>query len=515
VHLHSKKEELIMADVFISYAREDQKYAEKLANILRGGDLSVWWDRGLSKGDSGLTPGDDFRKKIADELEASKCVVVLWSKQAVESDWVPNEASMALKLGVYIGARIEDTELPIEFQGRQTADLRGWTGNISHDGLNDLGKGIENTIRNRDRQLADKKPPLGSIKVNVSVRTPLSLRENSDCLSIGVHVGTTRIAAGIIKIARDLTLEYWPSNIVRMEHDAITNSQGIRDKIISVIDELKRKEGVANNQIKGIGIALPGQVNRTNGFLDFAPGLQIRGFNFCKQLHEYYGVPVHADNDINCATFAELTYGCGERFNDFVCIFFGTGIGAGIVINKNIVRGHNYSAGEIGHMKIDYHSNARECMCGGKGCFEEYASARGMIRQARVKMFDVIDRKINSDLKNLDPRTINPKEIVKLINKGDPEAKGLANDIAGYISMGLANIANILNPQALVLGGGIIEGFYDFPDFHGKIIAGFKDHAIDACQKVDLIETSFIRSDKGRMAPIVGASLLPFEKEFF
>jgi len=129
-------------------------------------------------------------------------------------------------------------------------------------------------------------------------------------------------------------------------------------------------------------------------------------------------------------------------------------------------------------------------------------------------MFDVIERKIDSSLRELNPRTIEPRNIASLIRQGDDEARKLANEIANYLSIGLANIATLLNPQAIILGGGIIDGFYDFPDFEKSINNKFKTYAIPECATTGLVRSSFKCNGSGSPAPIIGASLLPFEKSY-
>ena len=131
-----------MADVFISYARADEKYAEKIANILKGWDFTVWWDRSI-------LPGEDFRKKIKGQLETAKCAVVLWSMSAAsESEWVCDEARMAKDGGIYVPACLDEPiNVPLGFQGRQYADLQDWQMNPSHPGITDLLKAIEESVK--------------------------------------------------------------------------------------------------------------------------------------------------------------------------------------------------------------------------------------------------------------------------------------------------------------------------------------------------------------------------------
>ncbi len=128
-----------MADVFISYANQDRESAHRLANALIAIGWSVWWDRKIIAGQS-------FDQVIERELETAKSVVVLWSEHSIASEWVKNEAAVALQRGVLVPASVESVKLPIEFRRRQTAELVGWNGDPSHSGFQALCEGISATL---------------------------------------------------------------------------------------------------------------------------------------------------------------------------------------------------------------------------------------------------------------------------------------------------------------------------------------------------------------------------------
>lgn len=128
-----------MSDIFISYAREDREVAQRLATVLGASGWSVWWDRKIIAGQS-------FDQAIERELEGAKSVVVLWSPQSIASEWVKNEATVAAERGVLVPAMIDSVRLPLEFRRRQTADLRDWKGEASHDGFHALCEGIASAM---------------------------------------------------------------------------------------------------------------------------------------------------------------------------------------------------------------------------------------------------------------------------------------------------------------------------------------------------------------------------------
>lgn len=145
-----------MTDVFISYASEDIERARKLARALEAGGRSVWWDRKIIAGQS-------FDQVIEHELETAKCVVVLWSKDSIFSDWVKSEAAAAAERGVLVPALIDNVKLPLEFRRKQTANLVGWDGNPSHEGFQALCDAVATkaTNRNAAQRQSTTVPPRG------------------------------------------------------------------------------------------------------------------------------------------------------------------------------------------------------------------------------------------------------------------------------------------------------------------------------------------------------------------
>jgi len=128
-----------MADIFISYSSRDQERAKRIANALESCGWSVWWDRKI-------TTGQAFDEAIERELEAAKCVIVLWSQESIGSEWVKSEASVAAERSVIVPALIDRVKLPLEFRRKQTADLVGWDGSIRHEGFKALCKGVADKV---------------------------------------------------------------------------------------------------------------------------------------------------------------------------------------------------------------------------------------------------------------------------------------------------------------------------------------------------------------------------------
>jgi glucokinase len=319
-------------------------------------------------------------------------------------------------------------------------------------------------------------------------------------LAVGVDVGTTKIATGVVGF-HDRTQPGFKLTR-RINHSEIGSEVGILDRIESSVKEIWESGRVDRNSVDYIGVGVPGIVDYRTGLLKFAAGLKLKNINVKGELEERLNKPVFVDNDVNCATLAELHYGAGRVFSDFVCIFVGTGIGSGLVLDNRLIRGHTFSAGEIGHMKIEYGPTARKCTCGSYGCFEEYASARAIVRLAREKIFEMRDRNEEGLLRELDPNTLTPHDVVRLIKAGDPSCSRLAEQIAGFLAVGFANVANMFNPEAIIVGGGIIQGFFEFDFFNALIRDRFSEYCLNVCSETDILTSRF------KLAPMIGAACL-------
>jgi glucokinase len=330
-------------------------------------------------------------------------------------------------------------------------------------------------------------------------------------LVVGVNVGTTGIRAGLVEIPKNPKLQTTERPHIlyskQVKHDEIRKTIRIRDRVGNIIRDVLAGANIDIKQLDRVGIGMTGQVDCTTGLLKFAHGLRFAQVSLCDfnvraDLHNLLGLErekIFVDNDVNCSTLAELYYG-GHKYQNFVCVFIGSGIGSGIVIDGKLIRGHHFAAGEVGHMKIDSSPNARKCNCGGKGCFEEYASARAIIRLAREKIRELRDQKQTSSLLELNPDSITTESIAKLVDSEDVYCRELAAQIANYLAIGIANIANVINPEAIILGGGIIEGFYKFDFFKSAIRSGFKKASLEVCAMTDIIET--------QLDPVLGAASL-------
>ena len=268
--------------------------------------------------------------------------------------------------------------------------------------------------------------------------------------SIGVDVGGTNIAAGLVddsyEIVRKLSIR---------TRDADTPDTMIK-AIADMVKEIMSAEKLSASQIEAIGAGVPGTADLETGKILYANNLGFENVDFLGDLKNALGKELsdklHFDNDANAAAIGEYITG-GYDTDSFVMVTIGTGIGGGIIINGKVLRGCNYAAAEFGHMAINI--DGIDCNCGRKGCFEDYASATALVEQAWVIMNTSAGRKSSLWRKAETKEALDGEKFFEAVMEKDACALIVLNNYCYYLSEGLTNIINILQPEIFVLSGGI------------------------------------------------------------
>jgi glucokinase len=262
--------------------------------------------------------------------------------------------------------------------------------------------------------------------------------------AVGVDLGGTSIKLGIVsqegKIIRKISVGT----------DAAKGSQRIIENIKLGIDDLQTK---ANVVIDGIGIGCPGTVNPEKGTVENPPNLQGWGkVNLGRAISMEFEKDVFLENDANAAAIGELIFGNGKKFNSFIMVTLGTGVGGGIVINRKLHRGEFGAAGEIGHVTINY--NGPKCKCGSYGCIEAYAGNQYLKERVRNEL----KKHPNSLLLKLignDYSLVSPRKIQEAANKGDEFANFVIVDLGTKLGAAFASLSNVLDVSTYIIGGGV------------------------------------------------------------
>ena len=264
-------------------------------------------------------------------------------------------------------------------------------------------------------------------------------------LTIGVDIGGTKVLGGVVDSAGDVLAQ------TRRDTPAQDPAR-TADRIIEVIQEL-----AAGYPVDAVGIGAAGWIDATRSVVQFAPNLAWRNEPLREKITAAVGLPVVVENDGNAAAWAEFQFGAGrDADNSMVLFTVGTGIGSGIVINGSLIRGTNGIAAELGHMMMV--PGGHPCGCGRHGCLEQYASGNALVRFAKADARDKPE--LAEQLLGLaggDADAIKGPAVTQAARLGDAVAIGAFEQIGRWLGVALADIVQILDPQVIVVGGGVID----------------------------------------------------------
>lgn len=315
--------------------------------------------------------------------------------------------------------------------------------------------------------------------------------------SIGIDLGGTKILIGLVEkesgkvvshIKKKTKKEKGPENIVR--------------KMVEGVEELLEGSGKSFTEISSIGIGSAGQIDRKNGIIIGAPNLDCYNLNLKEILQNKFNIPVFVGNDVEVATIGEQKFGAGKGCADFVCVFVGTGIGSAIVKNGHIIYGATGTAGELGHIIVDL--NGRPCACGAHGCLEAYASRSAI--ETRIEGALKKGRKSCISEYLEEGKAITSSMIRKSIEREDELVTQCVSEASEYLSGGLASVINLINPELIILGGGLIEAV-DY--FYKQTIKKAKSKSLP----VPAEKIRFSKTILGDYSGVIGAALLDEREE--
>ncbi len=310
---------------------------------------------------------------------------------------------------------------------------------------------------------------------------------------VGMDIGGTNTVFGIVDSRGNvLTTDSVKTQSYAQIEDYV---KAVCGKLQPMIDSMGGKD-----KIKGMGVGAPNG-NYYNGTIEFAPNLPWRGIiPLASLFEEALGIPTALTNDANAAAIGEMTYGAARGKKDFIMITLGTGVGSGIVINGQLVYGHDGFAGELGHVIVC--RDGRPCGCGRKGCLETYCSATGVARTAREFL---VARSEPSLLRSIPAEEIASKDVYDAAVKGDKLAQDIFEFTGRILGEALANYIAFSSPEAIVLFGGLAKsGDY--------IIKPVKKAIDDNILKIYEGKTKLLISElKDADAAVLGASALGWE----
>lgn len=302
----------------------------------------------------------------------------------------------------------------------------------------------------------------------------------------GIDLGGTTVKMGLFDEEGNM-LDKWEI-VTRKEN----NGEQILPDIAASIGAKNEEKGIAVEDVLGIGMGVPGPVNEEGVVLKCA-NLGWGIFSVAEELEQLTGVKkVKVGNDANVAALGEQWKGGGRGFDSIVMVTLGTGVGGGIVFNGKILTGSNGAAGEIGHLTVNP-QETRICGCGKRGCLEQYSSATAIMRDAREKVEK--HPETPSILRDYDQ--ITGWEIFDAYKKGDDMAEDVVTTFAEYLGLGLSHVAQVIDPEAFVIGGGVSK--------NGQVVADVVKEKYEKNVMFALKDKEFRLAELGNDAGMYGA----------
>jgi len=320
---------------------------------------------------------------------------------------------------------------------------------------------------------------------------------SDDRYIVGVDLGGTSINVGVLPYegGEVLGVRSMPTN---SDHGA----KFVVDRMVAMIrgsmEDASREAGIPEGGIIGIGLGSPGPLDRKTGTVIETPNLGWRNFPLRDLISNSIGLPAELDNDANCATIGEWWMGAGKGTRALVGVTLGTGIGGGIVLDGRLFHGAADVAGEVGHMTID--STGRKCKCGNYGCLEAYASGPAIAARA-IEGLETGETSLLPSLVGGDLSRVTAETVYEAIIAGDLYAKEVMRETAKFLGAGLANLINILNPEMLVISGGVTRaGEHLFEPLRAQIRRRAFRHAEESCR--------IVSTGLSGMAGVIGAAYM-------
>ncbi len=268
-------------------------------------------------------------------------------------------------------------------------------------------------------------------------------------MRIGIDIGGTKIIAGIVDENGSVI------HSKRIPTETAKGYEGVRDDIVILVQDIMEGAGVQKKSIEQIGVATAGQIEKESCEILFSPNLGWRNVPLKDDIEKAIGVRTHIENDVNAAIYGEWKFVFKGVPKDVLGVFIGTGIGGGLILDGKLYRGFSNVGAEVGHTILNPYGYG--CNCGNSGCFEAYCGGwyiaervKKMIQEGyKGKIWDII----NGDMANLHAGAIEEAYLL-----GDERCVAVWQEVIEYLGAGIASLVNLLNPEIVVLGGGVIYG---------------------------------------------------------
>jgi glucokinase len=320
--------------------------------------------------------------------------------------------------------------------------------------------------------------------------------------ALGIDFGGTKLLAAIVDLDSGEVVA-----TAKQRTSAVDGPAEVLGRLHAVADAAMESAKLKPKQLAGIGVGAAGQVDAETGVLRGTPNLSqaVIDLEIAQSLRKRYKVPAALRNDVQVAAAGELAFGAGKGISEFLCCFVGTGVGGAVVTGGRLVAGASGSAGEIGHIVVD--TGGRICGCGGRGHLEAYASRTaitsslmGDLKRGRESILRDLSPDLATTAMWPESGAVRSGVLREAISRGDELVIETVTEAGRYLGMGLASVINLLNPERIILGGGVIES-----------VGLLYDVAVEYARRESLAApgqaVSFTRAKLGDHAGVIGAAL--------
>ena len=317
-----------------------------------------------------------------------------------------------------------------------------------------------------------------------------SIIEEENMYYCGIDLGGTNIKVGIFDQEFNQVCE------IRKKTNEHLGPKVVISTIVEAIHQAIHTMELSEKDLYSIGMGVPGIMDIEKGISIFSPNFtDWSDVPIIQEIKAHIDVPIFIDNDVRVNLYGEWFFGKGKGKENLVLLTIGTGLGAGVIVNNQVLYGATNSAGEVGHMNIVI--GGRECKCGSKGCLGRYVSARGIQRTFMEKVEhreSIVTKWLNDDYSLLTPEIIS-----KGFDSGDPVCVEVFQETGEYLGYGLKNIMNLFNPERIIIGGGVSKA-------GDRILNGAKEIVSNHALKVSQTACDIVIGELSDFAGVIGAA---------
>lgn len=309
----------------------------------------------------------------------------------------------------------------------------------------------------------------------------------------GVDIGGTTVKIGLFQTNGEI-VDKWEIKTNTQNHGS-----AVLPDVVSSLEEKLKEHSIDKEQVEGIGLGVPAPVN-AEGVVQNTANLGWGYKEVKREMEELSGLPAEVGNDANVAALGEMWLGAGKGQKDMIMVTLGTGVGGGVIVDGRPIVGSGGAGGEIGHICVNYEEKDT-CGCGKKGCLEQYASATGIARLARIRLKKNED---SSVLRECEPEKITAETVFDALKEGDKVAEEIVEEFGTYLGNAMANLAAVTDPAVVVIGGGVSKA--------GDILLGYVEKHYQEKSFFANRHTKFILAELGNDAGICGSAKLVMDK---